>query len=606
MHDANGLITGEMIASTLRIDAPAPSREDFADTLPLDLRFSDQAAGGNMRDAFLPTGSDAMPTAVNITAQSDAVLPAAGIPDAVRNNLQVVFRLKQVTNFLGYCSNAPQPGPPAPAGFMNDDFSFNAAGNNQGPTAAMAFDGNGEVRNTIQSKDFGGRAVLDGAVNIPGNQPRSVLANVVVDDDGDFLPRSWERRFRNSPGVTNPNNPVRDGLEDTEDRDLTGANVVHNEKGDGFPALEEYRGFSVTFVPPGGAAPPLAMRMDEIPFAYGLAVTGTAAAGNLVAGPRVKDLLIVHQSTITDVMPGAANMTMGTQAAGLASVAWHRVNPADLIVTPMLATPAGAPIVMHNHQINPNGDNDGLTTVQNAIHLRDNGGLPAGVRARSGGFVPNNVDLQVNAGVLAGWAFPMIPVALANGRTIFHELGHKCSLRHCHANNNIVTVLTARNGTDFTRPGGGAPDGINDGELRFTFNQYAFTGGGGAMLVLGDLLEERFLNNVSVNFGPNLWVANTVPPTPNDAAGNIVAGRLIRAGTAAGAGTFPNANFFGRTIFPEMMDWTPYLLAPGGGAMDGVTQQIMGAFTAPQIFVPGPGAPGMPAHDREIRVRSVP
>ena len=83
-----------------------------------------------------------------------------------------------------------------------------------------------------------------------------------MDSDGDFLPDAWERRFRNAPGTTDQNNPIRDGLEDNEDRDLAGAPGVHNEAGDGFTALEEYRGFQVT--PPAGGGAARVARMDEI------------------------------------------------------------------------------------------------------------------------------------------------------------------------------------------------------------------------------------------------------------------------------------------------------------------------------------------------------
>ncbi len=604
-HDAAGVVTAEAIAATLRIDAPAPSREDLAATLPLDLRFSDAAAGGNQRDAFLPTGSDAAPTAVNLTAVAPAVVATAGIPAAVRANLTMTFALRDVTTFTGYCTNAPRAGV---AGLANEDFSFAAGGNNQGPTAAAAFDANGEVRNIVRSKDYGGRAVLDASVTIPGNGARRVLASVVVDDDGDFLPRSWERRFRTSPGVTDPSNPVRDGLEDGENRGLTGAAVVHNEQGDGFTALEEYRGFSVTFQlpgPPAPPAPPLAMRMDEIPRAYGV---GTTAG---VMGPRVKDVLVLHQSTVTDV-PAPANVrrTLGLTVAPLANVAYHRIAVADMAVNQPLTTPGGAPLTTHNHQINFSGDNDGFGTVQNAIHIRDDTTVTG--LAVSMGFSLNSLDVRINptrAGAPAGFGFPHAQI---NGNTFFHELGHKMSLRHSfNATSGTTAVFNTAAYVSPPAPAApviadnldffpyGAPDGVRDGVIRINFATY--TRPDGRPCVLGEGSEQIFVNNRDVTNSHTRRVAPN-----NDACGNPRTEVYVFPSLPFGAGPF-----FSHVLRPELLDWMDYFAAAVAGppaVPSGPTQQEN--LNERQIFVPpGPapdGGAGAVAHNREIRCRTQP
>jgi hypothetical protein len=133
-----------------------------------------------------------------------------------------------------------------------------------------------------------------------------------VDTDGDSLPDEWESRAN----VGGAGGNLRDGVVDDEN-----ASGNHNERGDGFTALEEYRGFQWTDNNP---VPGTHLnRMDEIPNSTLYNQTGNG-------GPQVKDLFVFHQSTVA---PGAVgNLAMDTTDAALFSVHFHDIREPDFSV----------------------------------------------------------------------------------------------------------------------------------------------------------------------------------------------------------------------------------------------------------------------------------
>jgi hypothetical protein len=361
--------------------------------------------------------------------------------------------------------------------------------------------------------------------------------------------------------------------------------------------------------------------MDEIPFAYAVPVT----AG--VMGPRIKDVLVFHQSTVFD--GAAGNLAMDTMDAPLFNVAWHKIEAADFSANPMLNTPAGAPLLMHNHQINFNGENDGLNVVQNAIHIRDDGTVPAGTLAISMGFSLNPLDVRIRPAAAGGnFGFG---AALINGNTIFHELGHKLSLRHCHntTSQGIAAFVPAAfvlppppaapvvaDGLDFTRPGGGAPDGILDGVIRINYATYQRnTAPAGTTSVRGNarvpnpaggfrIAEEIFVNNTAV--GGILFFGAAAVPVNTDSYGLPRSEVFVFPSAPFGAGAF-----YSRVLFPDLLDWMDYWIGPVAGppAVAGGPNQQQN-LNERQIFVPPGGMPDPPAgavaHSREIRCRTQP
>ena len=560
-HDALGDVTNETHAFRLTIDAPPDSAPETAPCFPVDVWFDDTTAGGNLRADLLPTGSDAAATTVHTTIVAPTSTIEYGVPDAIRSALNITLRLQDVSQFHGHCNNAPPAGT---GGMSNDDFSFAAGGNSLGPTAVAHFDATGHLATQVFSKDYGGQGVLRCVVGFPGNTDRIVLARPIVDDDGDGLPRTYERLFRNSPGTVDANNPLRDGLVDDEDRDLTGANVVHNEDGDGFTALEEYRGFLITY---GGGSTVLRMHevLEGASFSYGLAPTAD------VVGPRIKDVFVCHESTVID--GGAGTLAMDTTNAPLYNVAWHKIDPADMNAA---------------HQINFNGNNDGLDLVQNAMHLVD-ASLPAGVLGNAGSFNLGSVDIRIDpthGGGHHGFADAQI-----NGNTIFHEMGHKVSLRHCHGTTSgggaafPVVNIHASDNTDVTG------DGVADGVLHIEIAVYIPATTTNDM-IRAHLFEEVLDNGTPIG-SPSRWLPGSAVL---DSWGSVRTADFVWDSHPFTGG--PGPVIAGCVLHPSLMDWTDYLIAP-----DGPTQQQN--FNAEQIFVPGAGFSGED-HTEEIRVRTEP
>jgi hypothetical protein len=624
-RNPQGQIIGRDIAETMEATAPAPSRDDTTDCPAVDLRINNT---NNGKETFLPTGTDAAPTGVNLVAQ---ITPAC-----LSANRNVIFQLLNVTNFLGHCNNAPRPGTP---NLNRHDFSFTAGSNNPGPTAAANFDAAGQVTTTLHSKDNGGRVTLQAQLNLPGNP--TVLMEIPQDKDGDFLPDVWEAQFA-SAGGANANDPVRDGVEDIEDRNLTGGAVVHNEMGDGYTALEEYRGFQVT----NTAAPPVSVvsRMEAIAFAWGIAVTGTAGTGNLVAGPRVKDVLVhLNLNTGTDGMGTAgANSTIPIAFPAVPTyptifpIAFHLVQPADF--TNNLA----AGTLIHDHDMNWNGDNDGFNAVadrQKALHVRDvRFGCPQ-ILGGAGSFIPDNNDLSINSdnnaagnpvnGAQAGFA-----AATLNDVTIFHEIGHIFGLRHPFgtvsngaAAFGPAAILLAAAGQDFdadTNIDANGTDGLPNGVPAFMIPPTPANGmaegfvdapalsyllnGGGVRAPLGNPLRE-------VTEGNTMWTgyllvggANRNNPTQ---VGSRTAGAFGPGLQFITSVWFPNQqvaaggfnNVIRGTIFgPTMMDWVVFL-APNAPVLERNLNAVQILLTG-QNFQSPPGTNIM--HANELRVKTHP
>jgi hypothetical protein len=582
-HDPEGAVTEERVALAAKITVPAPSREDVAATLPIDQRFTDQAAGGNLRDELLPTGSDAEPTTVRTTTHCATILPASGIPEAVRDGINVNYRLRNVTNFTGYCNNAPAN--PVGAAHTRDDFAFDNAANSEGPTTDNEhFADTGEVRREFFSKDFGGRAVLEVRLDIPGNAMRPVLAEVIADDDGDFLPRAWERRFRGAPGAFAANNPIRDGLDDSENRSLAGDANAHIERGDGYTALEEYRGFRITYVAPGAPPPamfPLAIRADEIPFAYGV------APGAGVRGPFVKDVYVLHQSTVFD--GAAGRLAMDTTVAPLFNLGWHKIAVGDAPDPQPLG--GAAPVTTHVHQFNTWGDNDGFNRMQNFIHIRDDATVEDGTLAISMGFSLNPLDVRIrpaSAGGAHGFGD-----SLVNGNTLFHELGHKVSMRHCINSTSggvdvFAPALHAENNTDVTG------DMVPDGALQLRIATYRRRNDAAAVTSARGTAGEAFIVNGVFRTPPAIRI---IPGAVRDSYGIPIRPIVVFPSTPFVAG----ATFGSRVLVPELLDWMDYWIAAGGG---GPTLQQN--LDERQIFNPGAAPAAAPVHAREVRCRTRP
>ena len=333
--------------------------------------------------------------------------------------------------------------------------------------------------------------------------------------------------------------------------------------------------------------------MDEIPFAYGLATAGTAAAGNLVAGPIVKDAFIFHQSVVTPAAAG--NFQLPAANAALVSVALHRVLVADFPV----AQPAGA--LTHNHQMSFQGTNDGISQVQHGIHIRDDGTLPATTLARAGSFFPNIHDIRINSGIL-GPSFGHAASAV-NGWFFWHEFGHKFSLRHAHDPNSggaaaFVLVNLMGNNTDVTG------DATNDGVARIQMTTYRPQGTvAGTTLVRASVAETVFFAGAP----PRGGFTHAFPPIAQDSFMNDTDRRYIWNNNP-----IPGApgTVFSRVIFPTLMDWIVYVIAPNGPAQQGNLN------TLPQLYfgagVPTPGLGAMcgaaptQCHNAEVRARTEP
>jgi len=331
--------------------------------------------------------------------------------------------------------------------------------------------------------------------------------------------------------------------------------------------------------------------MDEIPNSnlYNQAGNG---------GPQVKDLFVFHQSTVA---PGAAgNLAMDTTDAALFNVCFHDIREPDFSVNQPAA------VRTHAHVINFNGDNDGLAIQQAALHLRDDP-LPAGVLATAQSFFIDDNDIVVDPSRAGGnYGFP---AGLINGNTIFHEMGHKVSLRHCvhdtsQGNPTFPAIISPRNGTDVN--GDGNPDGafilniptyiVNttiQTQHHGLFSDDA-TGGPGVVLVEG---ARCLVNGVdrTGDFGGVLFDQ----PNPRDTFGGdpinytvvLVNGGPIPGGAAIAVR--------GLVFFPDLMDYADFWIGPNGP-----NQQQN--FNGPQFVLPAP--PGQPfqEHEPEVRIRTQP
>jgi len=577
------------------VEAPAGtgSQEAFTEPLALELNLD---AGADDRDTFLPEGTDAAPEQIDLIAElRPAWLATLGTGQTL------VFRMHKTTNFAGHTSNAPR------GGGANDDYSFAGGADNTGPTIAETVDGNGDVDRDLFVKDWGGRTLIDARIeDLPG-QP-SVFLEIPLDSDGDFLPDAWERRFRNAPGVADPQDPVRDGLEDLEDRTLAGNAVIHNEQGDGFTALEEYRGVQAQGV---------VARMDEIPRMFGLgAPDGAAADGDLIAGPRVKDLFVQMNTGIV----------FGNDNADNFNVAFHRVDHRDYATDDRNAGVYGT-YTGHDHRMNFSGDNDSMNIardMQNAVHVRNDAGitedangdgnpdiLPDGTLSlgNAGSFWVDSTDVRVNdggAGMATGnWTIPgtadVIPMNSndRNGLTIFHEIGHKMSLRHTMAENVYVVAVAPTNNSDVDG------DGNPDGAIRVTVNTFVVEGTAPAKeMTRGWLLEHRILrsetgdfglvvNDVSVPAATLLGGACTVHA--RDDYGFIQDITLVLDAMPIGAGDV--VRYRSGAYFPTLMDVFLYPIVNG----ENLAENLAG----PQWVVP-PATTPKQTHGSESRIRTQP
>jgi hypothetical protein len=611
-RNAQGAITGWDAAAVLEAAGPGSSSPDTSESLTLDLRLDSAViAGDDNRDQYLPgrtgttpiLGTDANPEQVRIIARIEPVWMAQG--------RHVRFFLRNLTRFPGHCNNAPRPpAHPAPPGA---DFSFSRNRNQDRQDWIACNTSTGRARTTLFAKDFGGRTTVEAHLNLVGYP--AVLMQVPLDSDGDFLPDCWEARFRATPGA-NANNPVRDGLVDDEDRNPAGAAVVHNENGDGFTALEEYRGFQTTEQLAGGGTRTRVFRMDEVPFAFGLARRGNAGAGTLVAGPRVKDAFIFVNSTIT-------LRADHDQYPTLLNVAWHELRDADFRQS--MLTPGN----IHNSTLNWNGSNDGFDIVQNGVFVRDdNGLLPA--LGHCGNFFFGNVNVRLAPGAAGhpGTGLNHRPLFGADRRGInagvlWHELGHRSSLRHNLGTRTngaaafqAAVINGALNNTDVDG------DGNRDGVVQVDVNSYRSADGTRVIAAghpLGEVRERvnrtgylrMTVGGVVVDRpNPQLVDPALVHWMPQNPRWVTVGGaRRLRyyimfPGSPVAAAGF-NSDVRGSIQVPETMDWAGYLGPTAGGRQNFELSRNLGAVQMGRdgnVFTTHHGA--HTEHSWEIRIRT--
>jgi len=465
----------------------------------------------------------------------------------------------------------------------NEPFDINSVLNNSTITAS-SYNGSGEFSQNLFVKDWGGRVVVTSSLFDLNNKKLIdepiVYMELPFDSDVDFLPDRWEEKFNLIPGA-NYNNPIKDGLDDSEDLDLTGFNHIHNEKGDGFTALEEYRGFQVTDNATGVSK---IYRMEDIPLSYG-------GVAGLALGPQIKDLFIFHQSIVNEKATGL--LEMEATNAELFNIAFHKVMKLDLFENQLDTT------ATHNHSINFNGMNDKIDIIQNIIHIHDDTNLPAfvsgnvntqlnsGVLGSSGGFTLDNIDLRIKASA-AGGSFGFAD-NLINGNTIFHEIGHKCSLKHCFDSMSdglaaFNVNLDPLNNTDIFG------DGILDGAVRVRISTYS---------VIGSSTDKRARGvlNEGVKINGNFYF-QTHQRNNTDAIGNVIVdstNQPIDITLVFNNIVMPMITSFESKVYlPSLLDWMDYWQGPITGGPN-----LQSNLNANQLHV-------NQKQYKEIRIKTIP
>jgi len=359
-------------------------------------------------------------------------------------------------------------------------------------------------------------------------------------------------------------------------------------------------------------------RLDQTPNAFGLTLGGG------FGGPQRKDLFIYIDTT--------APFPVNPQYAPLFDTAFHEVRPADF--SDNIDSPANIVLTQHDHDLNWNGDNDGFNAAgdrQKALHVRDDrnlppnvGGnvqpnmqLPGTVRAWAQSFRVDDLDIVLNNTILAGPPPEGLPAADLNDRTVFHESGHKMSLRHnlgtmsvgAAAFPNQAVPLQAADNFDLDGDGiadaNGSDvdgDGVPDAAWRVDVASY-----------LGNAGVTRYgLGNPTREIGEG--VTRTGYMTLPAGGNRNYLGYAFRVASAANPQEVWAVVFSGNqvnwpgdpngvrgTIFgPETLDWTPYLATNGP-----TLQRNLNVFQMDDQGNPLGGAPG-PAHAREVRLRTNP
>jgi hypothetical protein len=332
------------------------------------------------------------------------------IVEGVGSGTSVKFELADVTDYEGFCGNAKATG------FDDEDTDRDLILNSGSAGIGAAQDANdtaGVITKTagadnkawcwIRCRDYAAETKVNITIG-SATAPQFTLTlpeNTDAATD-DHLPDLWEGLF----GVD-----LKD--KDDDDVDFDGK---HTEKGDGFGAFEEYRGFRI--LDPSDPTKRIHKRTNEM--TDHTPGSGTGRNG----GPLKKDLFVADVGT----EPPFRTYGSGVTVFG---ISWHMVHYQDKGTDPTKYQDESGPV-------NRNTSSGFKVQDQFAILIKDID-LPTGVLGSAQGLEVNDSDPAVFdlAEILVKLArFNITPssdpaaVKKAKEAVLAHELGHRLTLRH--------------------------------------------------------------------------------------------------------------------------------------------------------------------------------